>query len=141
MKSLMRNELKMQYKNTKVISLNDKTGNPEKPIKQIMNTIRIFITIEIIKNLLGLDDQKCLFSLTLNNEKQPMNIRNAKIKVCNFEIWFKTPKKRFPKYNNPNPSIIINIPIINPKIISRRIFHVSGLLGYSTLSVAMDRVT
>ena len=69
MKSLIRNELKRQYKNTKVISPKDKTANPAKPIKQIMNTIRIFITIEIIKNLLGLDDQKCLFSLTLNNEK------------------------------------------------------------------------
>ena len=69
MKSFIRNTTMMQYKNMKLISFKVNAENPVNPIKQMMNTINMFMPIAIVKNLLGIDDQKCLFSLMLNKEK------------------------------------------------------------------------
>ena len=83
-KSFINNETTKEYSITKQISLKAIVENPGIPIREISITIIILIPIAIIKKLLGRDDQKCLGSLMLSNEKYPMSIINRKTNVCNF---------------------------------------------------------
>ena len=75
-KSFINNETKKEYSITKQISLKVIGENPGIPIREIKITIIVLIPIAIIKKLLGLEDQKCLYSLMLNNEKYPTKIIN-----------------------------------------------------------------
>ena len=140
-KSFINNETTKEYSITKQISLKEIIENPGIPIREISITIIILIPIAIIKKLLGRDDQKCLGSLMLNNEKYPTSIINRKTKVCNFWICAEKLNRRFPKNKKVKPSRMIKLPKINPRIVSWMILLVSGLVGYLTWSVAIDRVT
>jgi hypothetical protein len=68
-KSFINNDTNKEYNITKQISLKEIAENPGIPIREISITITILTPIAVIKKLLGLDDQKCLGSLMLNNEK------------------------------------------------------------------------